>query len=132
MKKGILALVIAVMAMGIVFAQDYTVESVKGSVQREGGNGRVAVKAGDTLNADTVIHTAAGSSLVLKSGERTITIPAARNGKVSDLAAIGSGLRIGGNVARVETAAATRTGGQASTASARASDAASDEDIAAE
>jgi len=132
MKKGILLLVIALLAAGTVFAQSYTVESFTGSVQRENGNNRINLRVGETLNADTVIHTAADSALVLKLGERTINIPAMRSGKVSELATSVSGLRISGNIARVETDAVTRVGGQASTASARSSDAAQDDDIAAE
>jgi len=132
MKKIMILIIMMSVFAGYVFAQDYSVESVTGSVQRESGNNRIGLRPGEILNPDTVIHTAAGSLLVLKFGERTITIPAARSGKVSDLASAGSGLRIGGNVSRVETGALARTGGQASTASARASDAAQGDDIAAE
>jgi len=132
MKKGILVLLIALAAAGLAFAQSYTVESITGSVQRESGNARVDIKVGETLNADTVIYTAAASSLVLKSDERNITIPAARSGKVSELAAAGSGLRISGTITHVDTEAAVRTGAQVSTASARGEIVVPDNDIAAE
>jgi len=132
MKKGLLVLSIILMVTGYAFAQNYTVESMTGLVQKESGNNRVNLRTGEILNPDTVIHTAAGSSLSLKLDDRIINIPATRSGKVSDLASIGSGLRISGNIARVETAAVTRVGGHTSTASARASDAAANDDIAAE
>jgi len=131
MKKIVILIIMMSVFVGYAFAQDYSVESVTGSVQRESGSNRINLKAGDVLKPDTIIHTAAGSALVIKLGDRVINIPAARSGTVSDLASR-SGLRISGNVSRVETGAVARTGGQASTASARASDAAQGDDIAAE
>jgi len=113
------------------FAQSYTVQGVTGRVQQEKGNSRVDVKIGDTLTAETMIYTGVGASLVLKEGDKTFTVAAAKSGKISELAAA-SGVRISGNVARTDTAAVSRTTAQASTASARASDAAADADIAAE
>ena len=131
--KKILVLGVLLCAMtACAFAQSYTVQSVSGRVERETGGSRAEVKAGDTLSAGTVIHTGVGASLVLKEGEKTLTVQAARSGKVSELAAASSGVRIGGNVAHTDTGAVSRTTGQVSTASARASDAAQDEDIAAE
>ena len=118
------------MAVG-AFAQNYTVQSVSGRVQKESGNNRVDVQVGETLNGQMIIHTGVGASLVLKEGEKTFTVPAAKNGKVAELATA-AGVRIGGNVARTDTGAVSRTTGQTSTASARASDAAQDENIAAE
>ena len=131
--KKIVFLVIMVCGMAVcVFAQNYTVQSVSGRVQRESGSSRVDVKVGDTVTADTVIITGVGASLVLREGERTITIPGGRNGKVAELAAASTGVRIGGNIATTDTGAVSRTTGQTSTASARASEAAADDDIAAE
>jgi hypothetical protein len=133
MKKIILLAVLAFAMTAAAFAQNYTVQSVTGRVQQEKGNSRIDIKAGDTLTAGTVIHTGVGATLVLKSGDKTVTIPAARSGKVSELTASASGgVRIGGNVAKTDTGEVTRTTGQVSTASARASDAAGEEDIAAE
>jgi hypothetical protein len=132
MKKSMLLVVLTCAMTAAVFAQSYTVQSVTGRVQQERGGNRVDVAAGDTLSAETVIHTGIGASLVLKEGERTLTVTAAKSGKVSGLASAATGVRITGNVARTDTAAVTRTTGQVGTASARASDAASDEDIAAE
>jgi len=115
-----------------VFAQSYTVQSVTGRVQQEKGGDRVELKAGDTLSGDTVVHTGVGASLVLKEGDKTFTVTAARSGKVAELTAAAPGVRISGNVAKTDTGAVSRTTAQASTASARASEAAQDEDIAAE
>ena len=137
MKRFVFLALIAIAVAAAVFPQqtaahNYTVQEVKGRVEREAGSQRVAVKAGDTLTAEAVIHTGVASSLVLRSGDRSFTIQAVRSGKVSELTAAASGIRIGGNITRVDTSQADRTTGQVSTASARASDAAEDEDIAAE
>ena len=132
MKKIAILIVMLSIVTAAAFAQSYTVQSVTGRVQREAGNVRVEVKTGETLAAETVIYTGVGASLVLKSGDKTFTVPAARSGKVTDLASASSGLRISGSVARTDTDAAARTTAQVSTASARASDAAAEEDLVAE
>jgi hypothetical protein len=134
MKRIVFLLVIALAMAGSVFAQGgFTVQSVTGRVQREAGNNRVDVVVGDVLSANTVVHTGIGASLVLREGARTFTVPAAQNGKmISDLITAGSSVRISGNVTTVDTAAVSRTTGQVATASARASDVAADDDIAAE
>jgi hypothetical protein len=132
MRKGILVLLIAFAVTLTAAAQNYSVETVTGRVQKVSGTNRVDIKEGDILPADTVIQTGVGASLVLRQGDDTFTIPAARNGNLEELISASSGVRINGNVARVDTATATRTTGQVTTASARASDAAEDDDIAAE
>jgi hypothetical protein len=131
--KRIVILTVMLCAMTVcVFAQNYTVQSVTGRAQQEKGGNRVELKPGDTLTAETVIYTGVGASLILKEGDKTLTVPAARSGKVAELAAAASGVRISGNVAKTDTGVVSRTTAQASTASARASDAAGDADIAAE
>ncbi|MCL2765896.1 MAG: hypothetical protein FWD40_11570 [Treponema sp.] len=132
MKRGVLLLVIFLLAAGSVFAQNYIVESVSGRVQKESGSNRVNLAAGESLNSETIVHTGVGANLVLRLDDRTFNIPAANSGKISDLVATPSRVSIGGNISRVETGAVARTSGQASTASARASDAAMEDDIAAE
>ena len=132
MKKIIVLASLVCVVMAFAFGQSYTVQNVTGRVERDAGGQKVAVKTGDSLNADTIIQTSIGASLVLLQGEKTCTVPSARNGKVSDLVVAATGIRIGGNVARTETGAVSRTTSQISTASARASDAAKDEDVAAE
>jgi len=124
MKRFVLLMIMACAAAVCVFAQSYTVQEVTGRVEQEKGGSRVNVNAGDTLSADTVIHTGAGASLVLKDKDnKTFTVAAARDGKVSEVAAASSGVRIKGNVTKMDTGAVSRATAQASTASARASEA---------
>jgi len=132
MKKiTVLILMICVLA-GFVFADSFTVQNVTGRVQREAGGRRVDVRAGDVLTADTIIYTGVGANLILREGDRNLTVPSARSGRLGDLATLAAGTRVGGSVARVDTAAITRNTAQIATASARASDAAEDDDIASE
>ena len=131
MKKIAVLVVLVCVVTVFAFADSFTVQSVTGRVERESGSQRVEVKAGDTLNGNTVIHTGVGASIVLSDGSgRAVTIPAVRNGSVAELTRASAGVRIGGNVARTDTGAISRTTAQVSTASARASDAAKDADIA--
>jgi hypothetical protein len=132
MKKIVFLTVMVCAMTAVAFAQSYTVQSVTGWVQQEKSSNRVDVKAGDTLTAVTIIHTGIGASLVLKEGDKTFTVTSARSGKVAELTAVASGVRISGTVAKTDTGEVSRTTAQASTASARASDAAGDGDIAAE
>ena len=133
MKKVVLVVLIAMAVTAAVAAQSYTVQSVSGRVQREAGNSRIDIAVGDVLSADTIIHTGIGAALVVRVGERTVNIPAAQNGmRLAELVASGSGIRISGNVVQVDTGAVSRTTAQVGTASARASDAAEDDDITAE
>jgi hypothetical protein len=132
MNKVFLFAVLACVVAAFTFAQSYTVQSVSGRVQQEANGVRVDVKAGDKLNADTIVHTGIGASLVLIDGGKTLTVPAAKSGTVAEIGVAASGVRITGNVSQVNTTAVARTTGQVSTASARASDAAQGEDIAAE
>ena len=132
MKRMVILAVCMCVLTGFVFAQNYVVESVSGRVQRVEGNSRVNIAVGDTLTADTVINTGVGASVVLKSGNNTFTVPASRNGKVSELISSTSRVRIRGNVSRTDTDAVSSNVTQVTTASARASDAAEDEDLAAE
>jgi len=132
MKKMVILFAMLCAMTICAFAQSYTVQSVTGRVQQEKGGNRVEIKAGETLAADTIIHTGIGASLVLKEGEKTFTVTAGQNGKVSELVTAKSAVRISGNVSKTDTDAVNRTTAQASTASARASEAAKEADIAAE
>jgi hypothetical protein len=130
--KKILIFAALCMVAAFAFASDFTVQSVTGSVMRESGNQRVAVRTGDVLNESVVIQTGIGASLVLvDANRRTINVPAARNGKITDLLSTQSGVRITGNVTRVDTGQRVAAGNIV-TGSARASDAAEGDDIAAE
>ena len=130
MKRVFFAVLIALAVTAVVSAQSYTVQSVSGRVSRTAGNSRVDIAVGDILTADTVVHTGIGSSLVLKEGDKTFTIPAGQSGnKIEDLVNAGSGIRIGGNVTQANTTSASRSAAQIATASARASDAAGFDNI---
>ena len=131
--KKLVFFVLLISAISVfAFAQTYAVENVTGRVERESGGQRLAVKAGDRLDSETVLFTGVGASVALKAGEKIVTIPAARNGKVTDLVKAASGVRISGNIARTDTGAANRATAQIGTASARASEAAGDFNVAAE
>jgi len=119
MKKFAFFVLIACFAAVSVFAQNYTVESVTGRVQKESSGRMVDVRVGEVLPDDTVIRIPARASIVLNDGTNSITISDVGNGKISDLIA-GSGTA-GGNVSVTDTGAVSRTTGQVSTASARAS-----------
>jgi hypothetical protein len=121
MKKMMFFAVIVCLVAASVFAQSYTVDSVTGRVQRDSGGRMVDVRVGDVLTEDITVRTSIGASLVLTTtGNNTFTIPAGRNGKISDLLE-NSGGADGLNVSRGDTGPVSRTTGQVSTASARAS-----------
>jgi hypothetical protein len=132
MKKMLLA-VIVLMAIGsAAFGQSFTVQSVSGRVERETGGVWEAVKAGDTLTGEAVIRTRIGARLTLASDGRTFSVGAVQTGTIAFLAGNSGSIRIDGRVAQTNTGAVSRTTGRISTASARAGDAATEEDIAAE
>lgn len=132
MKKLVLLMVTGLALAGAAFGQSYTVQSLTGRVEAEVGGQWKALKAGDTLEADAVIRTGVNAAVTLKSGEQTFNIGAVQKGAVSALAVSAAGIRIEGKVSQTDTGAASRTSGRVSTASARASNAAAEEDIAAE
>ena len=133
MKKIVFLLMFISLIAAFAFAENFTVQSLTGRVERESGKQRIALKVGDTLDGETRIFTSIGASVVLKdSAEKIVTVPAARNGKVADLAKAATGVRISGNVTRIDTSSTGRTTAQIGTASARASEAAGDLDMAAE
>jgi len=131
MKRFVILAVLLGVFVAFAFAQDFTVTSVSGSVDRVSGTQRVAVKVGDTLAADTVINTGNGASLGLRAASgRAITVAESRNGTLAELTR--GGVSVSGNVSRTNTDAVNRQTAGNATASARASDAAGDDDIAAE
>ena len=133
MKKTMLMCVMAAAFAGTVFAQSFTVQSVSGRVERETNGGKwEAVKAGDALTGETVIRTGIAAALTLASGGRTISVGAVQTGKLASLAGNSGGIRIDGRVVQTGTEEVSRNTGRVSTASARAGDAAAEEDIAAE
>jgi hypothetical protein len=130
MKKFCALLFFGLVFSVMVFAADtYTVQSVTGKVEREVSPGKwEALAVGTTLTGATVVNTGINSTLVLKSGSQSVTVPAMKKGTVETLAAAGSaaGIRIGGKVSGNETAVSARGTVTTSTASTRASEAAED------
>ena len=122
MKRIVFLVIIAFFTAGAVFGQNYTVRSITGQVQRESGSRRVNIRSGETLSANTVIHTALGASIVLRHGDIEAAIPAVRSGRVADLFAqvVQDSEAAPGAVNRVTAAPAASPAGQVSTASARA------------
>ncbi|MDR0389010.1 MAG: hypothetical protein LBH73_02985 [Spirochaetaceae bacterium] len=132
MKRTLLIFIVFMTAGVAAFGQSFTVQSVSGRVERETGGGWAAVRAGDTLNGETVVRTGIGARLTLASDGRTFSVGAVQTGKLASIAGNSGGIRIDGRVSQTDTGALSRTTGRISTASARASDAAAEEDIAAE
>jgi hypothetical protein len=130
MKKFFaLSLFGAVFSVMIFAADIYTVQSVAGKVEREVSPGKwEAVTVGTTLTGATVINTGINSVLVLKIGNRPVTVPAMKKGTVETFAAADNdtGIRIGGKISGNDTAVTSRGAVNTSTASARASEAVED------
>lgn len=127
MRKLFLALLFSLTTA--LFAQQYTVTEVRGQPQ-VGGQ---VLTVGQTFIGTEVLQLRIGQSLTLvkdgiearvAAGANNLTIEAAYNRFL--------GSRITGQVTVTDTSAVNRTTRQASTASARASDAAGELDLAAE
>ena len=130
MKKLVIFAILLCVVAAFAFA-DFTVTSVNGNVVRVSGSQNIAVKVGDILASDVVINAPEGASLVLRQANgRTVTVTGARNGTLAELTRVA--VNITGNVSRTNTDAVNRQTTGTATASARASDAAGDDDIAAE
>jgi hypothetical protein len=130
MKKLVFTMVIALAVTTAVSAQSYIVQEVTGRVERDAGSGRwVPVSAGETLRADTVIRTVIGASLTVRNGEQVSTIGAMKNGRLIDLTGSSPAVQIQGRVSQTDTSEINRSTGRVSTASARASDAATEIEI---
>jgi hypothetical protein len=122
MKRLILMVILVCSAAAFVFAENFTVVSVTGRVEKESGNQRVAVRVNEVLDGNVVIHTAADASVVLRDESgRSITVAASRDGSVAELTRATPSIRQGGTINRTDTSAAGRTTSQVGTASARGS-----------
>ena len=133
MKKLVLAALIAMAVSAVAFAQSYTVQEITGRVERDAGGGKwELVKAEETIKAGTVIKTGIGASLKIKLDDQVLTIGPAKTGKIEEIAGSGAGITLQGKVSQTDTSAAGRSSGSAVTASARASSAAAEIDIAEE
>ncbi len=139
MKKAMLLALALVAVVGMfaayaeAVAQDYTVKTVTGKVEREVSAGTwEAVTPGMKLSPQAVINTGLNSSLVLNSGERVVTIKAMQKGTVDKLVAntgtAKGGIKIGAKISEsaVNTDSDKNKTTNVSTASTRASDATND------
>jgi hypothetical protein len=121
MKRLIFMAILVCAAAAFIFAENFTVVSVTGRVEKESGNQRVAVRVNEVLDGNVVIHTAADASVVLRDESgRSITVAASRDGSVADLTRAPA-VRPAGTINRTDTSAASRTTAQVGTASARGS-----------
>jgi len=123
MKRMIFLAILVFTAAAFVFADNFTVISVTGRVERESGNQRIDVRVNDVLDGSVIIYTGVGASVVLRDESgRSVTVAAGRNGSVTELTSTTTpGVRIGGTISRTDTSATGRTTAQVGTASARAS-----------
>jgi hypothetical protein len=126
-------MVFMILGLGLVFssllfaADNYTVEKVTGKVEQEVSPGKwAAIKEGATLSGVTVLNTGLNSNVILKVGDKKVTINAMKKGAIETLINSGSssGVKIGGKVSESNTSTNARGTSNISTASTRASDAA--------
>lgn len=133
MKKYLILILISMMAVPL-FAQ-YTATDVRGRVELETSpNIWQIVSNGDNLTGACVIRTGLGASVVFEDPEGVAhVILSNRVGMIVDLIHDNQRIRLNvGNITRVDTAPSGRVTRAIPTASARASDAAGDLDIAEE
>jgi hypothetical protein len=126
--------ILVFLAAAFVFADNFTVVSVTGRVERESGNQRIDVRANEVLDGSVIIYTGVGASVVLRDESgRSITVSAGRNGSIAELASASTPtVRVGGTISRTDTSAVGRTTAQVGTASARASVSVMDIEVAIE
>ncbi|MDR0709221.1 MAG: hypothetical protein LBF77_04040 [Spirochaetaceae bacterium] len=115
MKKILFpVLLLGVILAAAVFAEDYTVESVTGKVEREVSPGKwQALVRGMVLNPATVIDTGLNAQLVLSAGGRSVTINARQKGIVENLigGTSASGVRISEKATESEAGVSTGEAG---------------------
>jgi len=123
MKKLVFLVILVCAALALTFAENFSVVSITGRVEKESGNQRIEIKVGEILDGDVIIHTGVGASVILmdENGKST-TVSAAKNGSIAELTrAPAPAVRVGGTISRTDTGAVSRTTAQVGTASARAS-----------
>ena len=129
-KVLIVAFLVCLFTTFAFAAESFTVQTVTGPVKNASG---VEIKANDKLDGDTVISVGGLGAYIILNDSTGKDMTLRQSGKVSDLIAKASGgLRMSQGVVQTDTTAVTRSIGQTSTASARASDQAGEDDIAAE
>ena len=123
-KMMIFAILVCVVAAFAFAGENFTVQEVKGKVQRDVNSQKVLVKQGDTLDSESFVYVNGVASVVVKNSEGKIfTIK--KTGKIADVLKIAAGT-LDGTVANVDTNAVSRTVTQSETSSARSSEQAGD------
>jgi hypothetical protein len=138
MKKAMLAVFLwgTLICSAAMFAEsaatEYVVQSVTGKVDREVSAGQFeAVTQGLKLAPTAVVNTGLNSSLVVKVGDKVVTIKAMQKGPIEKLVASAAsgkvGVKIGAKASASDvTANEAQSRTNVSTASTRASDATKD------
>ena len=111
MKKFILFIILACFAAGLIFSQNYTVQSVTGNITRGGGNNRVKINVGDVLTANTFIRVgldeaSPGMLILINDDNLTLTIRSVYSGKIADSQAVSRARR---GIIRADTDAVRKT-----------------------
>ena len=129
MKKFLLF--ICLFTCSLVFAENYTVKSVKGKVQFEVSPNKFEdVKVGQTLSDSTVVNTGVNSTIIITLNDKEFTIKPMQKGTVENVKeGKRTGLSKGGKKVDTTHVAEAEEGRTAvSTASSRASEAKEDYD----
>ncbi len=125
-KKTLLVAVLMSFAT-VLFAKDYSVNSVKGKVQYQDGSEWKSVTKDTVLTDETVIKTGVNSTLVVTVDGKKSTVKALQEGQLSALTAkMASGIKRSGELSKTDVKAAGDTTKGTSTASSRASEAKAD------
>jgi len=95
MKKSVLFLILACFTAIIVFAQDFTVFSVEGRVQKGTGYEKEEIVSGEILSGDTIVSISAGALLVINEGDRAFTIKPGFIGRIISFPPIARAIRRG-------------------------------------
>lgn len=119
MKKILTFITVLTILSAAVFAQKFTVKSIKGKAFIQTGSSKKELKAGQTIDGKTIIAVDADSSVTFESEGKTYIARAQKKGAVTEIAAerkqlkkgnsINNG-KIASNVDKVHTAVTTASG----------------------
>jgi hypothetical protein len=131
MKKILLVLAIALLLAGVMFAGEYTIQSITGTVEREVSPGKKVVldtkKAiGEKISDATVLNVGVNSEITLLDATGKAVKITTGAGAVSKLASASRPTPTLGAKAKVSTEASARGTANINTGSQRASEAAGD------
>lgn len=125
-----LLFIIFMFVSALIYSQDIVVNSIVGKVTMESTPGKwIVVKVGDKLKLDTMINVALNSKLVLKVGEKLITVSAMTKKTISMIISSTSTVGVTAPTSTKDSgisASSITTSTNVPTASTRASDATGD------